>query len=266
MKTGRLRRTIAAILVGGGIILVGISFACGLTSGNPFNFDKESFTKTFSQTVSDIDLNYAGCQIYVKKGDALKVVADNIRKDSLGFETRGETLRIYNKDKVVYGISNGSEMKLTLYVPDNIELDTFTADCGAGVLDVLDIKAKNIILKNGAGLSKFNRITADKINIRGGAGKIDAKNISTDDLSIKGGVGEINVSGDIDGNCSISSGIGSISLTTSANQYDFKFDISKGIGDLRINGHTYSSYKEENSAKYTMKIDNGIGEIKVFFE
>lgn len=266
MKRLKTKTIVSLVFIIFGIVLIIISASIGFSNGHIFNFNRESFSKKIEEKITSVDLQYVGCEILVCKGDEFKVVADNVRDNSLGIEINNGTLRIYNKDNVKFNIGINNSSKMTVYIPSDTQLESFKADCGAGVLKVNDIKASYVKLNNGAGLSSFNNITADKISIKGGAGKIEANNVFSQNLDVDGGVGEVDIKGDIQGDCTIKSGIGAVKLRTTANQDDYCFRFSNAIGHLRINGHSYKDYNECSNGKYTMKISNGIGQIDVYFE
>ena len=265
MKTSK-RIIISLILVSIGIVLILASLSLSAFFGDGLTFGTESFTKIIENNVKTIDINYASCKIVIEEGDEFKLVAKNIKKNSMDYSIDGGSLKVSMKSSIFNMINFNNTASIKLYVPKDVILNTVDLDCGAGVISVSNIKSDLISLKGGVGLSEIENIVADSITIEGGVGKIVAENVSSHDIKISGGVGQIEFDGEVLGDCDIVSGIGEVSFTTNTPKSDFNFDLSNGIGDLTINDMSYHDFDNNTNGKYKMKIDNGIGEIKLFFE
>lgn len=267
MKTFKMRILIPALLLIIGFVFVVIGVASGGTYGNLGLYKTESFTKEFEKNnIEKINVNYSWGKLIIKEGSELKVVADNVKKDSMTCNIEGDTLSIEQDDDNFFNftfISNHSNAaKLTLYIPDDIDLSDIYIGFGAGELNIKDITADSMEIHLGAGESNINNIDANEITINSGTGEFNIENSKMNDLSIESGVGEINIDGTITGECSIKSGVGEVNINSKGDINDYSFNLDNGIGTIRINGMKYNNPMNNGASNY-FDIKNGIGEINI---
>lgn len=135
---------------------------------------------------------------------------------------------------------------------DRLEASSLSLDAGAGVLDVREI------------------ITVETVKIEAGVGEATIHNLQASEAELSVGVGELNISGKIDGDISVDCGVGELVMELTNRKSDFNFDVSCGVGDVRINGEYYSGIgrnfaDENNAAKHDFDISCGVGSIDLTF-
>lgn len=267
MKGRSISILVSLIIIFVGIAMVVTGAILGATAGGIYLYDTESFTKEYTDVIDSISIDHGVGELNVVKGDTFKIVARNIRKDSVRCEVENGKLSIktHRSHWDILGWNFypfNHDSYITVYVPENIELKDFYIATGVGEANISDIKADKIKIETDVGSSQFDNIKAKKISIDGGVGKISIRNSDLANLDLSTDVGGVDISGKLDGDCNIRGGVGKISLDCQADTDDYDFDISKGVGDVKINGDSYSHYKNK-SAKYTMKINNGVGKVNI---
>lgn len=108
-----------------------------------------------------------------------------------------------------------------------------------------------------------NEISLEKINLNNNVGdvKIDFEKISN--LNIDLDVGDIFVKSMLGGKNIIKSNIGDINLELSLKQEDYKFEIDKDIGEVKLNNNKIKRDKITGNSNNNLKIKTNIGDIKI---
>ncbi len=245
-----------------GIIMVIIGASLGAGFGYFGDYDTESFTRDYTQKINTVDIEYNIGKIIIKKGDQLKIVADEVRKDSIKIDVSDDKLIIETSDHhLPFFYSKKSE--LTVYIPNNISY--FSVKTGIGELKIYDITADEVVIKTGVGEAYISNLISKKTSINTGVGEFKINNSDLSNLELKSGVGDVNINAKIDGDCEIKGGIGNIELNLNTNIDNYRFDFSNGIGDISVNGSSYKHYKNRDG-EYCMKVNNGIGDIEIDME
>ena len=262
MKKRSITIWISCTMIIVGIIMVIIGASLGASFGYMGNHDTESFTRDYTQKINTVDIEYNIGKIIIKKGDQLKIVADEVRKGSVRTDVSGDKLTIEtSEDHFPFFYSEKSE--LTVYIPDNISY--LSVKNGIGQLKISDITADEVVIKSGVGETYVSNLTSKKTTIKTGVGEFNINNSNLSDLDLKSGVGEVNINAKINGDCEIKGGIGAIDLNLSTSIDDYRFDFSNGIGDISVNGSSYKHYKNRDG-EHLMKVKNGIGDIEIDME
>jgi hypothetical protein len=250
-----------------GFVLLFVGIGLGATFKDLKYYKTESFELDFSdEKITSLDIDFSVGKLIIKRGDSFKVVADEISENSAQCSVEGETLVIKSKKKYFFGFefigSSVEECRLTVYIPYDAEIESLELDFGVGSLEVSDLELERLTVKSGVGECWFKNVSSEKTQISTGVGAQSFEDCSFNDLSLDTGIGEVNISGDITGRSDISGGIGEIDIEIYGNYEDYGFDVSKGIGDVKINGGKYRGVSD-SSVKHKIYITNGIGEIKI---
>lgn len=208
----------------------------------------------------DIDINFSS--LLIKTGEDFKVEGDNnyikCRKDN-------RTVHIEEPNHHWFAKNNSGE--LIIYIPENLEFDRVKICTGAGKIDIERIVTKRLSLEIGAGETQIRELEVkDKADIDGGAGKVTILSGLINDLDLDMGVGKVELNAKLTGSADIDAGIGELDVNISAPKEDYKIKASKGIGAITINGEGISDDTVYGDGENYIKIDGGIGSIRVNFE
>lgn len=107
---------------------------------------------------------------------------------------------------------------------------------------------------------KFNETKIDA-----GAGETKIISTSLNDLRLDAGVGRIEIDGEITGESKIACGIGETDIKLEQDEGEYKIIAEKGIGSLKIKGQEQGTETTYGNGKNIIKIEGGIGSIKVDF-
>lgn len=79
------------------------------------------------------------------------------------------------------------------------------------------------------------------------------------------GVGETDITAKLTGTNKIDTGIGNLKLQLLGDKQDYKFNISKGIGEVKIEDKSIIEDQTIGDGKNNIIISGGVGQIKVGF-
>lgn len=264
----------AAAMICAGIVFLTIGLAAGaLPVMRIGTVNTEDFSQDFSD-VTSVHIKMGVGSLRIEEGP-LRVEAKNISKNDFSCSQSGKMLEIKENSKGgihLFGISLGfwdwdSRPTITLYLPSNYMLDEFRLDAGAGEIDVSSLRATGADLRIGAGRVAMDAITCDTLAIQGGAGEIRMENALIKEANVQSGGGTVRINGAILGNSRFESGVGTLVLDLKGNEEDYRFEVSSGIGDVRINDTkvtgTGKNTVGNSDAPYFFRINSGIGSVTI---
>lgn len=250
---------ISAILWG----LFGFTFIFGLHNTENDTIREYSVITNYEHEdidTLDIDINFSS--LIIKTGEDFKVEGDN---NYIKCRQDNRTVHIEEKNHHWFAQNNSGE--LIIYIPENLEFDKVKICTGAGKIDIERIVTKRLSLEIGAGETQIRELEVkDKADIDGGAGKVTILSGLINDLDLDMGVGKVELNAKLIGSVDIDAGIGELDVNINAQKEDYKIKASKGIGTITIDGEGISGDTVYGNGENYIKIEGGIGSIRVNFE
>ncbi len=152
---------------------------------------------------------------------------------------------------------------ITLYIPYNKTFEDITINAGVGKITIDSLSGKNLYMDAGVGDIRIDKLDIlEKAKIHGGIGNIEIKNSNVGILDLDAGIGNVNIATDVRISGYIDLGIGNIDIDLLGSEDSYKFDASKGIGEIKIFGKSFEGISGNGEA--LIKIDGGIGSINVY--
>ncbi len=232
----------------------------GILSGeNAVNKNFETYE--VSDDISSLEVEINAASFTVKQGKDFSVES-NLKY--LTVEDKSGVLSIREKNDF-NGVYNGA--KLTVYVPKNTNFDKVVINTGAGRVDVDYLCADTVELDLGAGEVKINTLIANNdAYINGGAGKVSVLGGALNNLDLDMGIGQMNISSVITGNSKFDLGIGESNIDIIGKKDDYRFNLEKGIGDIRIDGAKIPETRGLGNGENVIDVSGGIGTINIKFK
>lgn len=227
-----------------------------------------SYLNTFDN-VDAINISTDISKVYIKKGETLKVEAENVTKN---FECNNNsgTLNIKydenNKFKL-FSKSKNNFSAITIYIPENEKFKNVKIESGVGNISIDILNTEKLDLELGVGNLDAENITSGSTKISGGVGKIVIKDSDINNLDLESGVGNIAVNGKITGETEINGGVGTVKLNINGNKNDYDIaKVEKGLGSITIDSTNQSEIDNVQSTKSnTIKVEGGVGSISINF-
>ncbi len=229
----------------------------------------EIFESSVSSEIStELSTDYIGSQINSLEIDLKEVSLYIIKGNSFNVKT--------NTDKITSAVING-ELKIKdksskysknkiveLTIPENVILNEIDIEVGLGKNNIELLNANNIKLELGAGKMTINNINAyTNFKVDGGSGEINIMNANVSNMEIDMGVGLTTFEGTLKGNNKIEAGIGELKINLKDSIDNYRFDVNKGIGSIKVNNNEISNNTIYGNGVNLLKIDGGIGSIKI---
>ncbi len=239
--------SLAFIIVG--IIMIVVALLLGAEFNN---YKLSDFNQVYEENINTININVEAGEVIIKESDSFKIEASDIVENKFKSEVINNTWEIEHLQFSHFFnfLSNSFSLnsKIIIYIPEDITMDKFTIDLGAGKGEIENLNAKDI-----------------KINV--GAGSLDIDNLYSEKSNIDCGVGDININGIMLGYNKIDNGVGSVNLNLIGNEKDYNYRYDIGIGEVKINDTTHTKGSSgdylNNNAINDFDIDCGVGSIKI---
>ena len=129
------------------------------------------------------------------------------------------------------------------------------------------LNTQELNLSLGAGETTINDLNVTgNCDIDGGFGKVSILSGTIRNLDFDMGFGETNLTANLLGTNDIDTGVGSVNITLLGNKEKYQVDIDKGIGKVTLDGTKLDMNRLYGTGEDHIKIDGGVGSIKVNFE
>lgn len=195
----------------------------------------------------EIDLRYDELILQAYDGDTIKVAVENDKTHDVKIKSDSHKLEIKSNKKV-------RNRCVTISYPRNKEFSKMELEVDAGSIEIMDeLKVRELDVTVGAGeFTNEAALTADKADIEVGTGNVEITGLTADK---------------IDGEC----GLGNMELEIIGKQTDYNYKLECGMGNISINGESYSSILGSNkiqngNTSKNIELECGMGNISIEFE
>lgn len=262
-----------AVSIIGGIVAIVVSIFTGIYGVNYLTDNLQDALKSNDSNVYIIDENQELEQFSKMK---LEISTANLTVKSEGNSYRVEKYQIPKNTKIeskdgVLEIKNekifnknDSKSSITVYIPENVELDDVAIEIGAGTVNIAEIKAKNVDFDFGAGNVELENISVNNnTKIQCGAGQVIIKKSELTNANIDAGVGKLSYLGELKGNSKISCGVGSVQLDLIGDSDMYEIHAEKGIGDIKIDDISVADNSTTGNGENKINIEGGVGSVDI---
>ncbi len=221
---------------------------------------QEEITNLENEKFETLKIKLVYSNLTIKKGDTLKVESNN---KYVSIKPKDNQLEI--KEDVNKWLSrSNSKNSLTIYIPENTMFENVKIEAGAGNIKIEQLQAKELNFEIGAGKVEIEKLNvSNKAQIEGGAGKVDILSGEMNNLNLDMGVGKFELTSKLTGKSKINAGVGKLDINLSDGIKNYKMEISKGIGAIKIDGKEMKDDTEFGEGDNLIKIDGGIGAIDI---
>lgn len=215
-----------------------------------------------AENITELDIDIAYATLTIKQGDSLAVETNS---KNINCKQSNKTLKISEKNYNWF--SKNEDSILIVYIPEGMSFEKVKISTGAGKVSICDITTQKLSFELGAGATEISNLNVlNSAEIEGGAGKIEIVSGTINNLDLDMGIGEANITATLVGKSELNAGIGTVNLNVQANKEDYKVNIDKGIGSIKIDGTEVSTGSWFGSGNNLIEIDGGIGTINVNFD
>lgn len=221
----------------------------------------EEYT-TISNNVNNIEsfkIDISNDDIEIKEGEKFEVKTND---PDVKFYHENSIVKIKSDKTFSWHLSNSSRGTIIIYLPNEFNISELDLNLGAGKIDIDKIFVETLLMDLGAGTMTAKEINVyEKATINGGAGNINIYSGTINNLNLKLGAGNASIQSDLTGSNTLTTGVGKLNLGLSRSKDNYKFDISKGLGNIILNDFDVSEDILIGDGETKIKISGAIGNI-----
>ena len=240
-------------------MVTSLIFAVNLFTGSNSQTEMQSIYKD-KETINNLDISLKATSLEIVDSKDFSVDTNNA-KIKITYENG--TLKIHEKGTPSF---NASDLVLKISLPSASNFKTVKIEMGAGKTHIANLNTDILDLNLGAGKNLLEKLEVNnQTKIESGAGltEIMAGTLNNVDLDL--GVGKVFINASILGNSKIECGVGAVELNLIGNQEIYQLNVEKGIGSIYVADKIYNNDDTIGNGNNHLKIEGGIGSIKVEF-
>ena len=217
---------------------------------------------TISNNVNNIEsfkIDISNDDIEIKEGEKFEVKTND---PDVKFYHENSKVKIKTDKTFSWHLSNSSRGTIIIYLPNEFNISELNLNLGAGKIDIDKIFVETLLMDLGAGTMTAKEINVyEKATINGGAGNINIYSGTINNLNLKLGAGNASIESDLTGSNTLTTGVGKLNLGLSRSKDNYKFDISKGLGNIILNNFDVSGDILIGDGETKIKISGAVGNI-----
>ena len=215
-----------------------------------------------SNNVNNIEsfkIDISNDDIEIKEGEKFEVKTND---HDVKFYHENSKVKIKSNKTFSWHLSNSSRGTIIIYLPNEFNISELDLNLGAGKIDIDKIFVETLLMDLGAGTMTAKEINIyEKAAINGGAGNININSGTINNLNLKLGAGNASIQSDLTGSNTLTTGVGKLNLGLSRSKDNYKFDISKGLGNIILNDFDVSEDILIGDGETKIKISGAVGNI-----
>ena len=216
---------------------------------------EELFDEDFSfqsQDIKRINFDLKNVDLTIEENnsdDQVRIQIENSGKNDISVKNNNGTLEIKDhRSKIGKTTKN---IDVALDIPADLELEDVLVELGVG-----DVEIEKLLVKY-------------TLNMKLGTGDVEIEHLSAGTLDVSCGVGNLEIEKlRLEGSASIEGGVGDTRIGMLANENDFNYEISTGVGDVRIFDSEFrglgGAKKISNGSDKEIVIHSGVGDMEIY--
>lgn len=219
---------------------------------------KKTYDISEAKNIKKLNIELSTSNLIIKEGTSFKIETTS---NNISVDESKDMLKIKEKNNNIV-----KKEKVYIYIPDNYYFDIVDISTGVGEANINNLNANEITYEIGAGIVSIEYINIlNKSTINCGTGKLNIYNSILNNLDLELGVGDSYINSKILGNSKIHSGIGSLLINIIGTVEDYKFNVNKGIGTVKIHDNIMSDDLIYGEGTNFIDLESGIGSVEVNF-
>ena len=240
-------------------MVTSLIFAVNLFTGSNSQTEMQSIYKD-KETINNLDISLKATNLEIVDSKDFSVDTNNA-KIKITYENG--TLKIHEKGTPSF---NTSDLVLKISLPSASNFKTVKIEMGAGKTHIANLNTDILDLNLGAGKNLLEKLEVNnQTKIESGAGLTEIMAGTLNNVDFDLGVGKVFINASILGNSKIECGVGAVELNLLGNQENYQLNVEKGIGSIYVADKIYNNDDTIGNGNNHLKIEGGIGSIKVGF-
>ena len=220
-------------------IFMGLYFITNIFKESGLNKENINIVNCENITnISYLDIELDNSNLIIKESDNFKIESNT---NKISCKQNNEEIKIKENSNTLEKMNSKD---LIIYLPKDLVLSKIEIEVGIGKINIYELKTQ-------------------KLNLELGLGNITIKESEINNLDLDQGIGKINITSIINGFNKIETGISSTNLNLIGTESDYKIEIEKGIGPVKVNNINISDNEIVGTGPNLIKLETGIGSTKV---
>lgn len=249
-----------------------------------------------AKDLGSLEIDVADCNVVIWKSEdesAWILMDGDTNKAYYKIENDDGRSRLRIANEVEHHLGhwrNGPNDTVYLWLPEGCVLEECDISMGAGYMDSIFLKAKEVKMNLGAGMVTADGFEGEEIGIAVGAGElladritagnadfeIGAGHMSIGELSVSGetdlevSMGVVEVAGTIAGDLDVECGMGEVIMSLTGSEDDHSYYVECGMGNVDVGSYSHggvASHKSWNAGKSSyFDINCNMGNVTVTFD
>lgn len=225
------------------------------------------------------------CDLVIEGGEGGSPMLEwsGLPAEALSYSVENGVLTVREEKNLPDWTLNSRDRQVALYLPDSVrpgvlvemgvgslsleelEAGDVTLSAGVGDVEIRALSCGALSCAAGAGNTELRDIRSGSFAVACGVGDVKAENVSAEGRTVlTGGIGDTSFSGSASEGMEASGGVGNLTITLDGRQSDYSYDLSGGIGDIRLNGETISGrYRDARDGAPLIAVTGGAGDISL---
>ena len=225
-------------------------------------YHTENITRTY-ENIKNLEINVEETELIIRNGDTFRIDGTNI-PDRMEIKQDGDKLKV--SDEELPSNFSDENMVVTIYVPENIKLDTIDLEINYVPADIQKLNTANLKLDIYNNYCEIDEIIADNMEFKNEEGNIDIYDAEIGRLLFDSESGVEDVSLDITGNAEINLEYSYTDMNLIGAQEDYQISTRNQSGNIYVDGETITSNAETwGSGNTKINLDNVHADIFITF-
>ena len=225
-------------------------------------YHTENITRTY-ENIKNLEINVEETELIIKNGDTFRIDGTNI-PDRMEIKQDGDRLKV--SDEELPSDFSDENMVVTIYVPEDIKLDTIDLEINYVPADIQKLNTANLKLDIYNNYCEIDEIIADNMEFKNEEGNIDIYDAEIGRLLFDSESGVEDVSLDITGNAEINLEYSYTDINLIGAQEDYQISTRNQSGNIYVDGETITSNTETwGSGNTKINLDNVHADIFITF-
>lgn len=225
-------------------------------------YHTENITRTY-ENIKNLEINVEETELIIRNGDTFRIDGTNI-PDRMEIKQDGDRLKV--SDEELPSDFSDENMVVTIYVPEDIKLDTIDLEINYVPADIQKLNTANLKLDIYNNYCEIDEIIADNMEFKNEEGNIDIYDAEIGRLLFDSESGVEDVSLDITGNAEINLEYSYTDMNLIGAQEDYQISTRNQSGNIYVDGETITSNAETwGSGNTKINLDNVHADIFITF-
>lgn len=248
---------ISAILIGVFSLGIALDLVQGDTSETISGETITTNIDNIENATMNISLQYSSLEI--KKGESLLVETNS---NNVSCKQDGNKITI--EEKKHNSFFKNEQSKVIIYVPEDMKFEKARIETGAGEISAEKINADELKLEIGAGKVEIQELNVnDEAKIDGGAGRVDILAGQINNMDLDMGVGKFSITTKLNGKNTIDQGIGELNIDLTDELENYTIKAENGIGEIKLNNKKMEEDTSYGDGLTKIKVNGGIGSVNI---